>query len=1158
MTRRPTALRVSAFILLAALIGAIFPLYSHLSGPDPVAAQTSPTEIIVSGGTSVSEDVGSVNVKVTLNQPAPAGGVTVTLRGAGEATHGSDPNLGADFTMPAPFTIPAGQRTATASIAILDDLADEPDEYFIVDARTNVAGITNTIYARMTILDNDAPSVTILDPKTLWSATLNVNGNGCNVHNNTSPCNGTLTNASGSFTYEGKSYEVVSVTNLAGQYRPNSNELNVVISPAPPESFKTSKLTFVAGGRKFRIDDSIAFKTWPGNEFGVKERFLIVLAAETIRLWNPGQNVALSLVDDYIYTIKDAEGAEGEDARMTIYLPDKAPQGGLRFSVAHAYVTATSTDVGAIPQTFLVPAGLKSAPLSIPVLRDSEEENDETLTVTITPNDSKWKPAKSGANTATLTITDTTEQVSFLGGTAFDASEATSTQIWLTRSGPTNRPLSVQVKLTAGTADADDYTTDSANQTVTFWQAPYAAYGIFTITPTDDMIDEDDETVTASIIPPAGYSAGPNATITVRDDDTAGVTLSTTTISVQKDARATYKVKLDSKPTASVAITPGGAPGIFTAAARDVSGILTFGPQNWNVEQEVVVTGKAAGSGSISHTVVSEDGKYDGNALDVAQVNVTVNGAAPQREEESDATLSFGSATIADKVYTAGGRVNDPGLPLAQVEGGVVQVDYSATGLPAGLELTPDRAIRGAPAEPTNTPATVTYTASGSNGSSASLTFDVTVMPPVELSETNIATVVYTIGQAKSLNVVLPEASGGEAPLTYHLLRNRIAKRVSPMEIRNGEVKSLSDSAIFGAGAVAFDSSTRAITGAPQRANRAALSYYAIDANGAFAQTTFDMRVVNPPRFETIADKTYAIGETVNEKLPKPAGGAIYSNYSRTQYQLAPLPRGLSFGVSTRKITGTVTAETPARTTVTYTVTDRNGVSASTTFDIIVPGGVVSPTAAPTLAAYTVENRVVALDWEDVEGATGYVVQVKAAADEWPTGGMTSAPAGARVRILESRMNSNDGRPARALVLGLIRGEEYAIRVAAANEAGTGPFSEAVTAALAAPPPLPASPQITASASGNTLNLDWSDVPGATGYIVQVKAADAAWPTEARQSLPPGTFTEKNHKYGRLIVIGLTMGVNYQARMAAVNESGAGEFSTVWNFVLGSSATPLE
>ena len=728
-----SARRVFAFILFAALLGALSPFFSHLSDPNPVAAQQPPTQIVLSANTSVREDAGSVNVTATLNRPALAGGVTVTLRGVGQATHGTNPDLGADFTMPPPFKIPAGQKTATASITILDDLADEPNEYFTVDAVTDVAGIRTTVYASITILDNDAPSTTILDPKTLWSATLNVSS--------TNRRTGEIANASGAFTYEGGTYTVAHVYNPGSIPGVNAitGGLQVTIVPAPPSSFDTSNLTFVSGSTKFPIAKADKYERLR-NDYSGETRYIIswgkIINARY--LWKGGQAVALSLIDDYIYTIQDTSAAEGENAQATIYLPDQAPQGGLRFSVTPSYVTATTTDVGAIPETLLVPAGLKSATLSIPMLRDSEEEDDESFTLTIAPtgsNVSRWKPAESGADTATVTITDTTEQVSFHSGTAFDAPEATSTAIWLFRSGPTDRPLTVQVNLQAGTADADDYTADSANQTVTFFDPPYAAYGLFTFEPTDDMIDEDDETVTASIVTPAGYSAGPNATITIldddtatetlrfkktsieaaegedsriritrsgdtsraievtltytdgsatspddyksadrvvsfpsgkrfrdirlpivndnvdeddetftvslasdaegyivgpdatvtiKDDDTAGVSLSETAVSVKETGKKTYEIRLDSKPTADVMITATSGDPEKATVRSEATTTLSFTPENWKKRQKITIRAKPVGDGTVSvtHVATSTDPKY--HNVTIAPVSVTI------------------------------------------------------------------------------------------------------------------------------------------------------------------------------------------------------------------------------------------------------------------------------------------------------------------------------------------------------------------------------------------------------------------------------------------------------------------------------------------------------------------------------------------------------
>ncbi len=99
---------------------------------------------------------------------------------------------------------------------------------------------------------------------------------------------------------------------------------------------------------------------------------------------------------------------------------------------------------------------------------------------------------------------------------------------------------------------------------------------------------------------------------------------------------------------------------------------------------------------------------------------------------------SFGGGGVDDMVFTAGAEAlkSDLGadeveaLRLPEATGGFDEVTYTATGLPAGLSLSPDRLVIGTPEARTDTPATVTYTATDSAGGTASLTFQVTVLPP--------------------------------------------------------------------------------------------------------------------------------------------------------------------------------------------------------------------------------------------------------------------------------------------------------------------------------------------------------------------------------------------------------------------------------------------
>ena len=60
---------------------------------------------------------------------------------------------------------------------------------------------------------------------------------------------------------------------------------------------------------------------------------------------------------------------------------------------------------------------------------------------------------------------------------------------------------------------------------------------------------------------PAGVNAGATTTVTITDDDTAGVTISKTALEIDEGASATYTVVLDTQPTAGVTATIAGHSG---------------------------------------------------------------------------------------------------------------------------------------------------------------------------------------------------------------------------------------------------------------------------------------------------------------------------------------------------------------------------------------------------------------------------------------------------------------------------------------------------------------------------------------------------------------------------------------------------------------------
>ena len=119
---------------------------------------------------------------------------------------------------------------------------------------------------------------------------------------------------------------------------------------------------------------------------------------------------------------------------------------------------------------------------------------------------------------------------------------------------------------------------------ITFGPSDWDAKEI-TVSGVNDAIDSADRTTTISHeISGGGYDGVvvDDVTVTVTDDDVAGVTVSVNELTVDENGDAkTYTIKLNSEPTATVTVTPtANVDGVVT-----VSDAITFTTTTWNVMQ---------------------------------------------------------------------------------------------------------------------------------------------------------------------------------------------------------------------------------------------------------------------------------------------------------------------------------------------------------------------------------------------------------------------------------------------------------------------------------------------------------------------------------------------------------------------------------------------
>ena len=377
------------------------------------------------------------------------------------------------------------------------------------------------------------------------------------------------------------------------------------------------------------------------------------------------------------------------------------------------------------------------------------------------------------------------------------------------------------------------------------------------------------------------------------------------------------------------------------------------------------------------------------------------------------------------------------------------ELTYSAAGLPEGLSMGNDRVIRGTPVAATDGEVTVTFTATGravdadgkqiGSTSTASLEFGVTVMPPVVFDPASLSfftndILEYTVGQAAPLSVAFPAASGGEGPLEYWLDNRELRVPIG----------NYAPGLSYDPAAPALTSRTG--TQEPEAGQSYALTYWAEDRNGARAAAYGSVTVAAPPALPDIADKTVTAGQQASIELPEATGGS--KRIMRLQYRMEPQIPGLRFDPRTRTLSGTPTLT--GRAQLTYSVTDRNGVSDSATFTVEVAAGASAPAAPPQISARALSTAgLAALDWADVDGATGYVVQLLAADADYPSFAADSVPDQTTLLVYPSRSQNDDGTMTRAVVFGLSDGA-YKVRVAAANADGAGPWSPEANVTLPA------------------------------------------------------------------------------------------------------------
>ena len=324
--------------------------------------------------------------------------------------------------------------------------------------------------------------------------------------------------------------------------------------------------------------------------------------------------------------------------------------------------------------------------VTVTAVQDTDLDN-ETVTIShvVASDDSDYTIAAAAAPMVTVTVDD--DEVPTMPTLMFFSAQATVAEgdtvtLSVVLMPPVTTASSAVVGVTPGTATASDYTAPATPLILTASETGFT----IELATSQDRLAEGPETLevtlTAIASPPYTLGSQSSVTVTITDDDMAGIVLDTdpgtggvqtAPLAVTEGATAEYTVVLTSQPAGSVTVTPASG-----NAAVTVSAALTFTTSDWNMAQTVTVTGaedanSAGETVTVSNTVASTlDAVYNGLSAPPVTVIVTDNDMPGVRVDTDPGTGG---------VQTG---------PLAVTEGATAEYTVVLTSQPAGsVTVTP-------------------------------------------------------------------------------------------------------------------------------------------------------------------------------------------------------------------------------------------------------------------------------------------------------------------------------------------------------------------------------------------------------------------------------------------------------------------------------------
>ena len=450
---------------------------------------------------------------------------------------------------------------------------------------------------------------------------------------------------------------------------------------------------------------------------------------------------------------------EGASANYTVKLATQ-PTGPVTVTVGGT----AGTDLSVVENTLTFSRTSWATAQTVTVNAGEDDDAvEDTATLTHTPSGGDYGTV---SKALPVTVTDNDTPGLVLSKATLAVTEGASASYTVKLATQPTAEVTVTV---SGTADTDLSVTEN---TLTFSRTSWNTAQTVTVSAgEDDDAVEDTATLTHGAAGGDYGSVSKALTVTVTDDDTAGLVLSKATLAVTEGASASYTVKLATQPTGqvTVTVTVGGTADTDLSVTENT---LTFSRTSWSTAQPVEVTAgqdddASADTATLTHT--ASGGDYGTVSKDLTVTVTDDDTPGLVLSKTTLAVIEGASASYTVKLATQ---------PTAEVTvtvtvGGTAGTDLSVTESTLTFSTTNWNTAQtvevtaGQDDDAVQDTATLTHTATGGDYNSVAKDLPVTVTdndaPELVLSKSELA---VTEGASASYTVKLATQPTAEVTVT--------------------------------------------------------------------------------------------------------------------------------------------------------------------------------------------------------------------------------------------------------------------------------------------------------------------------------------------------------------------------------------------------------